>query len=89
MGRRGRNNRQHTSIVTRNFGNFSFQKGEDIFTIQQVIAAIVMMKRAPCKGDEATIVASTIAALERLHAAMTAPPPELKEDDGDDARTSK
>jgi len=48
--------------------------------------ALVLMLRAPLKGNEAINVAAAIQELDTLYEAMTSPPkPETEADDGNDS----
>jgi hypothetical protein len=54
-----------------------------MLTFDELRSAIVMMKRAPCRGDEAMIVAQTILKLEAMARAMQEKKP------SDDAGTAE
>lgn len=52
-----------------------------MLTFDELRAAIVMMKRAPMKGDESLIVAQTITKLEAMARAALASKPEKEPSD--------
>lgn len=52
--------------------------------LDTIKVALVLMKRAPLKGEEATAVAIALQDLEGLYKAMTAPP-ETEDKDVNDA----